>query len=133
MLQHLMTWLCRFFTSMQDFLLERSFYQNETFRHCLPEVVQASENGNGCLISRSGFRFPPFLALDRGVTLNAWMTSQRGPSSVLAMIAEVLELLVLLHSSSYVHRDLKPDNLLLVLHTQKWKLMDFGIATASGV
>jgi serine/threonine protein kinase len=72
------------------------------------------------------------MVLDRGVTLKDWLKVKRNPSLVLGMIVEVLELLEQLHSSGFVHRDLKPDNLLFVLHTQQWRLLDFGIAATAG-
>jgi serine/threonine protein kinase len=116
----------------RDFNLEAKFYQNETFKKCLPELIQASDNVDGPIVSRSGYRFPPFMALDRGITLSDWKKVKRGPSAVLAMVVEVLDLLVLLHTSGHVHRDLKPENLLMVFHTHQWKLLDFGIATTAG-
>jgi serine/threonine protein kinase len=84
-------------------------------------------------VSRSGYRFPPFLALDRGITLTDWLEEDRLASAVLAMAGEVVELLALLHNSGHVHRDLKPENLLFVFNNQKWRLIDFGIVTPTGL
>jgi serine/threonine protein kinase len=94
--------------------------------------VHTTDNADGRIVSRNGYRFPPFMALDRGFTLKEWLEVQRNPSKMLGMAVEVLELLALLHDSNYVHRDLKPENLLLVSHTDQWRLLDFGIATTSG-
>jgi serine/threonine protein kinase len=125
--------LCRFFFREKDFWLERGFYDNEAFRKCLPELLHADDNAQGQVVSRNGYRFPPFMALDRGVTLKEWLQEDRLASSVLAMAGEVLALLAVLHASGHVHRDLKPDNLLFVFDNQKWRLLDFGIVASTGV
>jgi serine/threonine protein kinase len=85
------------------------------------------------VVSRSGYYFPPFIALDRGVTLKEWLKEDRPASAVLTMAEEVLRLLELLHASDHVHRDLKPDNLLHNMSNQKWCLLDFGIVARNGV
>jgi hypothetical protein len=123
----------RFYFNQRDFVLERGFYENETFRKCLPELVHFDDNAHGQVVSRNGYRFPPYLALDRGITLKGWLQVRRNPSTMLGMAVEVLELLMILHDSGYVHRDLKPENLLFVFHTQQWRLLDIGIATTAGV
>jgi serine/threonine protein kinase len=122
----------RFFLDKRDYVLESSFYENKTFRACLPGLAHATDNADGSVVSRNGYRFPPFMVLDRGVTLKEWLKVKRNPSLVLGMVVEVLELLEHLHSSGIVHRDLKPDNVLFVLQTQEWRLLDFGIATTAG-
>jgi hypothetical protein len=124
--------LCRFFLTKRDFLLEIGFCENSAFRQCLPELAYATDNEDGRVVSRSGYRFPPFLVLDRGVTLVDWLHVKRNPSAVLGMAIDVLELLEHLHSSGFVHRDLKPDNLIFILHTQQWRLLDFGITATAG-
>jgi serine/threonine protein kinase len=73
------------------------------------------------------------MVLDRGLPLDQWIKSKRSPNAVLAMAAEVLELLSVLHRAGAVHRDIKPSNLLLMLQTQEWRLLDFGIAETVGV
>lgn len=123
---------CRFFLHEKDFELEEGFYKNEIFRECLPDLLHADDNADGSIVSRSGYRFPPFMALDRGVTLSEWLELGRLPAAVLAMTAELLHMLTLLHSSKFVHRDLKPANLLFVFHSQQWRLLDFGVAAPVG-
>lgn len=44
-------------------------------------------------------------------------------------IAQKLEQM---HASGWVHRDLKPDNILRLPHTHSWTLMDFGSAARTG-
>jgi hypothetical protein len=124
--------VCRFFLQEDDYYLERGFYDNEAFCKCLPHLTHADDNAHGRIVSRNGYRFPPFMALDRGVTLKEWLKEERYASSVLAMAGEVLSLLRTLHASGHVHRDLKPDNLLFVFHNQKWRLLDFGIVQTTG-
>jgi hypothetical protein len=123
----------RFFLHQTDYLLERGFYDSATFAQCMPQLMHADDNAKGTIVSRSGYRFPPFLVLDRGVTLTQWLDVKRFPSAMWAMAAEVLELLALLHQSGSVHRDLKPENVLFIFHTQQWRLLDFGIAANVGM
>jgi serine/threonine protein kinase len=76
--------------------------------------------------------FPPFMALVRGVTLKEWLNNLQNAPTILGMAVDVLELLARLHDSGYVHRDLKPDNILYEIHTHRWRLLDFGIAETTG-
>jgi serine/threonine protein kinase len=124
--------LCRFFFREHDFHRETGFYENGAFSECLPQLMCASDNASGSVVSCSGYRFPPFIALDRGVTLQNWLEVKRLASAVLAMAGEVLELLSTLHKHGFVHRDLKPENILFVFHSQQWRLLDFGIASPVG-
>ena len=109
-----------------------AFYEKSIFRACLPELLMATDNATRQHVSRSGYAFPPFMVLDRGITLAEWSKSERSHSAVLSMAAEVLRLLELLHRAGSVHRDIKPANLLLIMHTQHWRLLDFGIAAPAG-
>ena len=123
---------CRFFHSREDFEIEQRIYEDRTFRACLPELILANDNARGDVQSHSGYTFPPFLVMDRGITLDQWLEVPRSPGAVLVMATEVAELLATLHAGGTVHRDIKPGNLLLVLRTQKWRLLDFGIAAPVG-
>ena len=80
------------------------------------------------MLGYAGYAYPPFLVTDRGITLTQWLTRPRPPAAILAMAVEVAELLAVLHRAGMVHRDIKPANVLLVTHTQQWRLLDVGIA-----
>ena len=62
--------------------------------------------------SRSGFVFPPFLVLERGMTLQHWAEQARGFGEVVSMVERLASLLEVLHASGRVHRDMKPGALL---------------------
>ena len=121
---------CRFFYSQDAFRRETSFYERDAFRKCLPELLTTSATANAT--APPGSALPPFIVLDRGLTLTEWMKTPRVPSAILAMATDIATLLGTLHASGSVHRDLKPENLLLVMHTQTWRLLDLGIAATVG-
>jgi serine/threonine protein kinase len=123
----------RFFLDMSSYQLERNLYDTQGFCQCLPQLLNGHDNADGGIVSHSGYPFPPFIVLDRGTTLQRWLDVKRLPSAVLVMAGDVIERLVLLHSSGHVHRDLKPENVLFVFHTHQWHLLNFGFAAAIGV
>ena len=52
--------------------------------------------------------------------------------AILSMFYDVARLLVHVHSAGVVHRDIKPGNVLWMLQSQTWKLIDYGIAARTG-
>ncbi|MDQ3367001.1 MAG: serine/threonine protein kinase, partial [Myxococcota bacterium] len=53
------------------------------------------------------------------------------PSEAASVIDETSQALTAAHECGFVHRDLKPDNIFLVQHDERWpevKLLDFGLA-----
>lgn len=51
---------------------------------------------------------------------------------VIHMLHDLAECLDVVHNFGKVHRDLKPGNALLMLQSQCWRLIDFGIAAETG-
>ena len=48
------------------------------------------------------------------------------------MFHDLASCLAIVHGAGRVHRDVKPDNCMLMLQTQCWRLIDYGIAAAAG-
>lgn len=148
----------RFFHDPAEYNEELALYNDAVLRAVLPGVLHASDNAAGAVRSRSGHHFPPFLVLERGVTLAAWGARERNFFEVHAacsrfcaaslhearplqghacvqvatMVDSVARMLAALHAAGRVHRDVKPDNVLLILHSTEWRLLDLGIVAPIG-
>jgi eukaryotic-like serine/threonine-protein kinase len=70
-----------------------------------------------------------FVVMDlvEGVTLRAWLGSARPWREVLACLLPVVDGLAAAHVLGILHRDLKPDNILVQPPAHAW-LLDFGLA-----
>ena len=67
-----------------------------------------------------------------GATLQRWLhEKKRGPAEILRAFAEAGRGLAAAHESGLVHRDFKPDNVLVDL-TGRVRVTDFGLARSSG-
>lgn len=69
---------CRFFSRRADFDEETAFYRDPVLAKLLPSILDASDNANGRTRSRGGYIFPPYLVLERGITLAMWAESKQG-------------------------------------------------------
>ena len=70
------------FCDAQAFEEEAAQYRDPVLQRCLPELVYASSNADGTTRSARGFVFPPFLVIERGMTLTDWVAKRRGPMEV---------------------------------------------------
>ena len=74
----------------------------------------------------------PFLAMELvdGLTLRAWLASEpRSTEDIVHVFIEVARGLAAVHEAGWVHRDVKPDNI-LVDRAGTARLADFGLASA---
>jgi serine/threonine protein kinase len=62
----------------------------------------------------------------RGPTMREWMKTAHNPVEVCAILTQIAEDLSVLHESDVVHRDLKPESIMLA--RQGAKLLNFGLA-----
>lgn len=90
-----------------------------------PSIVEVFDVG----VTETGL---PFIAMEllEGDSLSEVM-AERGPMAwpvARDIIVQVLDALQVAHSAGAVHRDIKPDNCLVVPDTMQVKLLDFGIA-----
>jgi serine/threonine protein kinase len=70
-----------------------------------------------------------FVVMDlvEGVTLRAWLGAARPWRAVLACLLPVADALAAAHARGILHRDVKPDNVLVEPPAHAW-LLDFGLA-----
>ena len=54
------------------------------------------------------YAFPPYLVMERGISLTEWLVTPRSGPAILNMFFDVARQLVRLHRAGHVHRDLKP-------------------------
>ncbi|HSP78286.1 MAG TPA: serine/threonine-protein kinase, partial [Myxococcaceae bacterium] len=99
------------------------------FRH--PNLPRVHETGRWPDVERGYF----YLVTDYlpGSTFNTWRWS-RQPSlrRLVQVLAEVARVLAELHEQGVFHRDLKPDNLLILEGDERPELIDFGSAYVPG-
>jgi hypothetical protein len=102
----------------------------QNMRMALPPIHEMEDN-TGCVLRlKDGTPLPPYLAMPRGLPLTEWYALHRPrQSATLAMLAQVLFRLEMLHRSGYCHNDIKPANIVLLdAHAGKqpeWHIVDF--------
>jgi hypothetical protein len=69
---------CRFFHATWEFQEEVALYRDPVLRRILPKIWYANDNIDGAVRSASGYVFPPFFVLERGMTLKEWCARERG-------------------------------------------------------
>lgn len=120
------------YLNRNEFEEEVALYRTPALASIMPDLLHASDNATGAVRSRSGYHFPPFLVLERGTTLKKWLDEDRNFFEVTAMVEALARLLSSLHAAGYVHRDVKPDNVVLLMQSTKWRMLDLGICTRIG-
>lgn len=121
----------KFYLSRDDFLVERAVSEDDTLRAFLPHVSQARDCDDAsqrCCAPDSS-AMPCFMVLERGLPLRAWVAAQR-PDFYLRIgaLLDLARQLAALHAAGYVHRDVKPANVLYVPSRSLWSFIDFGAA-----
>ena len=90
-----------------------------------PNVVAVYEVGD--------FAGEPFLAMElvEGETLAAWLAVPRPLAEIVAMLVQAGHGLAAAHAAGLVHRDFKPENVLVDRHGRA-RVADFGLARSHG-
>jgi len=111
-----------------DYLRSLLHFQMECYA-----LIGAGENGPGFLACGAANGFPHvIMGRPRGArSLLDWSNTPRTPPQRLQMAYRVVDRLGRLHHTGFVHRDLKPDNI-LVDESENAILCDFGFSYPAG-
>ena len=79
--------------------------------------MRRQSEADACAVRCSGFRFPPYIVLERGITGEAWAEHPRRFGEQLTMLEQLAEMLATLHGAGKAHRDIKPSNVIWMLNS----------------
>ena len=85
------------------------------------------------LVDRFGRPLPPCIVMERGESLHDW--SRRAKPDVfqsVEVLAHVATRIRDMHAAGYVHRDVKPENIMFLQRENRWTVIDFGCAARTG-
>ena len=85
------------------------------------------------LLDRLGRPLPPCIAMERGESLPDW--SRRAKPDVfqsVSVLAHVATRLRDMHAAGYVHRDVKPENIMFLPRENRLTVVNFGCAARCG-
>ena len=83
---------------------EWKIYGDKVMASVLPRLLRATANRERAICSPSGYAFPPFMILERGMTLLDWLQTRRSFFDVCGMLDSLAKLLSRLHGGGLVHR-----------------------------
>ena len=97
------------------------------------EAEYNPEQENTELLDARGTPLPPFLVMEKGESLSDW-TARSHPDLFqgIAVLVHVATRLRDMHAAGYVHRDVKPGNIMLLPRKNSWTVIDFGCTARTG-
>eukprot|EP00892_Ulva_mutabilis_P002164 jgi/Ulvmu1/11949/UM082_0028.1 len=128
----------KFFAVREPFDAELAVRRDEIISTLAPHIKAVSDPYNtdampGHPVDRFGRPLPPCIVVARGESLTEW--SRRAKPDVfqaVAVLAHVANRLRDLHASQHVHRDVKPAHIILLPRENRWTVVDFNRAAATG-
>jgi hypothetical protein len=126
----------KFYTHRPSFEREREVYEDPRLRAMVPKLHALVANVPPFVTSPSGFPLPPFIIMEKGQSLDEFAVGQAGRVDLMTVaqaLVHLAERLRLLHDAGWVHRDLKPQNILRQPSEHSWTLLDFGCAARAGM
>eukprot|EP00892_Ulva_mutabilis_P002163 jgi/Ulvmu1/11948/UM082_0027.1 len=128
----------KFFAARERFDAELAVRRDETIAALAPRIQAVHDPSKpdpatGPTSDRFGRPLPPCIVVARGESLTEW--SRRATPDVfqaVAVLAHVANRLRDLHASQHVHRDVKPAHIILLPRENRWTVVDFDRAAATG-
>eukprot|EP00892_Ulva_mutabilis_P000505 jgi/Ulvmu1/10455/UM063_0010.1 len=124
----------KFYMDMLAFQRERDLYQDAQLKSMMPATLAIEENTSGECQTPYGYKFPPFVIIECGQSLDEWARDNTNSDfiTIFQALSHSVRALRKLHSTGYAHRDIKPGNILRRPKQHDWTLIDFGCAAQIG-
>eukprot|EP00892_Ulva_mutabilis_P005656 jgi/Ulvmu1/3462/UM016_0082.1 len=123
----------KFYLDRAAFERERELYTQSALRAMMPATLAIDDNATGDAATPYGYKFPPFVIIECGQSLDEWARRNRADFiTIFQSLSHAVRALTRLHSCGYAHRDVKPGNILRRPNQHDWTLIDFGCTAQIG-
>ena len=125
---------CQYYPCMHRVLPCLAAYWGSVSLRCLyTQVRSILDNDDRQLVDPAGHALPPCIVMERGESLDLW-SERNAPDRAQAftVIYHIAQRMEEFHAAGYVHRDLKPGNVMWLPRANRWTVIDFGCAARQG-
>jgi serine/threonine protein kinase len=123
----------KFYTQFDAFARERDLYMEPVLRKMMPATHEFIGNEDKAIHMPDGYIFPPSIVIEKGESLDVWARrEQHDFITTMQVLCHIAERLQVLHAAGWVHRDIKPGNVLRRPVHHSWTLIDFGCTARVG-
>eukprot|EP00892_Ulva_mutabilis_P005912 jgi/Ulvmu1/3693/UM017_0110.1 len=124
----------KFYTDRSAFDRERELYAEARLKAMMPATFAVDDNESGKVCTPYGYKFPPFVIIECGQSLDEWARDNANKDfiTVFQALSHAVRALRRLHDFGYAHRDIKPGNILRRPKQHDWTLIDFGCTAQIG-
>jgi hypothetical protein len=121
----------KFFVERHHFEVEQALYANASLLDFLPPTDDVSSNNLEPHVL--GSVLPPMIVIERGESLDEW-TRRCKPDffMCISIVGHLADRVRKIHSAGFVHRDLKPGNVMWLPSVNGFTVIDFGSTARSG-
>lgn len=123
--------LCRFYLNNAEFKAAIEAHRDPVLSDILPPLLTASDK-QPPTTTPSGYTYPPYIAVERGTSLKEWPAETRSSRDILGLLEGLATALWGLHAAGFVHRDLRPANVVLLPSSNAWKMANANFVAAMG-
>eukprot|EP00892_Ulva_mutabilis_P005991 jgi/Ulvmu1/3764/UM175_0012.1 len=125
----------KFYLDKKAFERERELYTESQLKAMMPATLAVEDNACGNCKAPYGYTFPPFVIIERGQSLDEWAQDNANKDfiTIFQALSHAVRALSRLHEFGFVHRDIKPGNILRRPKQHDWTLIDFGCTSRIGL